>query len=142
MNTENRFGRWVLIGVPAILLEGTAIALLLHLRYLVAWHTLLPPVTLCLAIQIGFFVSAFWAARSARQQQRFGPISFLVGFSLWGTLLIVMHYGPLWGILSPIGDPLSFSIFMGFVTLASWFVMSKTRLASNLRPSDSDRGRK
>ena len=127
MIPDERFGRWVSIGVPAILIEGVAVVLLAHLRYLIALHDLLPPVALGLTIQIGFFVCAFWAGNLAREQRRFGPISFLVGFSLWATLLIVMHYGPLWGILSPVGDPLSFTIFMAFVTLASWLVMSRLR---------------
>ena len=137
MNPENRFGRWVLIGVPAILFEGIAIAFLVHFRYLIEWLILLPPVAVCLAIQIVFFICAFWAGRLARQQHRFGPISFLVGVSIWGTLLIVMHYGPMWGILSSFGDPLSFSVFMAFVTVASWFVVSKTRLVGRLSSGDS-----
>lgn len=127
MIPEKRFGRWVSIGVPAIILEGIVVALFVHLHYLISLRDLFPPVVLCLAIQIGFFICAFWAGKLAREGQRFGPISLLVGFSLWGTVLIVMHYGPLWGILSPVGDPLSFSIFMLFVTLASWFTMTKTR---------------
>ena len=125
MIPKQRFGRWALVGVPAILVEGLAVVLLVHLRYLIALHNLLPPVALALAIQIAFFICAFWAGKLAREQRRFGPMSFLVGFSLWATLLIVMHYGPQWGILSPVGDPLSFSICMAFVTLAAWFVMSK-----------------
>lgn len=128
MIPEKRFGRWVSIGVPTILLEGIAIALIVHIRYSIALHDLLPPLVVCLAIQIGFYLAAFWAGRIAREQRRLGPISILVGFSLWGTVLMVMHYGPLWGILSPVGNPLSFSIFMIFVTLASWFIASKTRL--------------
>jgi hypothetical protein len=127
MIPEKRFGRWVSIGVPAIILEGFAVALFVHLHYLISLHDLYSPVVLCLAIQIGFFACAFWAGKLAREGRRFGPISLLVGFSLWGTVLIVMHYGPLWGILSPVGDPLSFSIFMFFVTFASWFAMTKTR---------------
>jgi hypothetical protein len=127
MIPEERFGRWVSIGIPAILLEGIATALFVHIHYLIALHDLLPPLVLCLAIQIGFFICAFWAGKLAREQRRLGPMSFLVGFSLWGMVLIVMHYGPLWGILSPVGDPLSFSIFMVFVTLASWLIMNKTR---------------
>jgi hypothetical protein len=112
MIPEKRFGRWVSIGIPVILLEGISIILLAHHYYLIALHDLLPPILACLAIQIGPFICAFRAGKLAREQQRFGPITFLVGFSLWGTLLIVMHYGPKWGILSPVGDPLSFSIFM------------------------------
>lgn len=138
MIPEKRFARWISIGIPSILLEGIAIALLVHLRYLIALHDLLPPLALCLAIQIGFFICAFWAGKLAREQRRFGPMSLLVGFSLWGTVLIVMHYGPLWGVLSPVGDPLSFSIFMGFVTVVSWFVVSKTRLAKKLGCGDSN----
>jgi hypothetical protein len=126
MNAEKGFGRWVLIGVPSILFEGIVIAFFVHLRYFIVWHIILPPLVTCLAIQIGFFIGTFWARGLARKEGKFGPISLLVGLSLWGTLLIVMHYGPLWGILSPIGDPLSFSIFMTVVTLASWFIMSKT----------------
>ena len=127
MIPEKRFSRWVSIGVPAILLEGIAIALIVHIRYVITLHDLLPPLLLCLAIQIGFYMASFWAGKLAREQRRLGPMSFLVGFSLWGTVLIVMHYGPLWGILSPVGDPSSFSIFMLFVTFASWFIASKTR---------------
>jgi hypothetical protein len=127
MTQGQRFGKWVSIGVPAITLEAIAIALFVHLRYLIAWRDLLPPVAYCLAIQVGFLICAFWAGRLAREQGRFGPISFLVGLSLWGTVLIVMHYGPLWGILAPVGDPLSFSICMVCVSLATWFVMKKTR---------------
>jgi hypothetical protein len=127
MVPKQRLGRWVSIGVPAILVEGIAVVLLVHLRYSIELRNLLPPVGYCVAIQIGFFVCAFWARKLAREQSRYGPISFLVGFSSWAMLLIVMHYGPLWGILSPVGDPLSFSLFMVFVTLASWFAVSKMR---------------
>ena len=138
MTLEKQFGRWALIGVPSIFLEGIAVAFFVHLRYLIAWHDILPPLSICLTIQIGFFICAFWARRLAREQGRFGPISFLLGLSSWGTVLIVMHYGPLWGILAPVGDPLSFSIFMIFVALASWFVMNKTRRAGGKSPGDTD----
>jgi len=125
MIPEQRFRRWVFVGVPAILVEGIAIALFVHLLYLIALHKLLPPLALVLAIQIAFFICAFWAGKLAREQRQFGPMAFLVGFSLWATLLLVMHYGPMWGILSPAGDPLSFSLFVAFVTLVAWFAMSK-----------------
>jgi hypothetical protein len=127
MTLQRQFGKWLSIGIPSIFIEGVAIACFVHLRYLVAWHDLLPPLAVCLIVQIGVFICAFWARRVAREQGRFGPITFLVGLSSWGTVLIVMHYGPLWGILGPIGDPLSFSVFMFFVTLASWFAMTKIR---------------
>jgi len=127
MNLGQRFGRWGLIGVPAIILETIAIAIYVHLRYLVAWHDLLLPVALCSTIQIGFFICAFWARKLAKGRGQYGPITFLVGCSSWGLLLVVMHYASLWGILAPIGDPLSFSIFMILITLASWFIMKKTR---------------
>ena len=122
-----RLGKWTLIGVPAILMEGIVVTVLIHLRYLIAWRDLLLPVVLCLVIQVGFFVGAFFAGKLAREQRRFGPISFLVGFSLWGTVLVVMHYGPLWGILPVVGDPISFSVWMVFVTFVSWFVTNKLR---------------
>ena len=59
MILEKRFGRWVSVGVLAILLEGAAIILFVHLHYLIALHDLLPPVALCLTIQIGFSSAPF-----------------------------------------------------------------------------------
>jgi hypothetical protein len=127
MVPKKRFVRWAGIGIPAILLEGGVFAVLLHLCYLIAYHDLLFPMALCLVIQVCFFAGAFWAGKLARGQGRFGPMCILAGLSLWGTVLIVMHYGPLWKILPVFGDTLSFSIFMILVTLISWFVVSKTR---------------
>jgi hypothetical protein len=126
MIAEGIFSRWVVIGLPAILLEGVILAVLLHLCYRIAWNDLLFPLALCLVIQIGLFLSAFWTGKLAREKGRYGPISLLVGLSSWGTLLIAMHYGRLWKVLPAVGSAASFSIFMVFVTSAAWFVMSKT----------------
>jgi hypothetical protein len=108
-------------------MEGVAGVLFIHLCYTVTWHNLLAPVALCVGLQIGAFMGAYWAGKWAREERRFGPISILVGFSLWGMVLIGMHYGPIWGILPVVGDPLGFSLFMVFVTLISWFTVSKIR---------------
>jgi hypothetical protein len=142
MSQGQQFGRWALIGVAATMLEAVAIAIFVHLRYLVEWRDLLPPVALCSAIQIVFFICAFWARRFARERGRYGPITFLVGGSSWGLLLIVMHYASLWRIIAPIGDPLSFSIFMILITLVSWFIMDKTRQVGRQSPGNPNPGPK
>jgi hypothetical protein len=71
---EERFGRWVAIGVPLFLAGGVAGIVAIHLGYKVPWQHLFVPVGLYVGLQIGFYLGAFWAGKWAKQQGRYGLV--------------------------------------------------------------------
>ena len=126
MIPEKRFARWAAIGVPLLLVGGAVGTVAIHTGCNVSWQHLLPPAGLFVALQIGAYLCAFWAGNCAREQGRFGPMSLLAGFSLWGEGYIVIHFGAEWGILpSNDDDFVFFSIFMALVTAISWLIFAR-----------------
>jgi len=125
MNPEERFQRWIAIGMPLLVSGGIACIVAIHLGYQIPWQHLFVPAGLYVGLQIGFFMSAFWARKLARLQGRFGPMVLLCGFYLWGTGVILIHYGAKWGILPSNNDCFSFSVLMAAITVILWILAVK-----------------
>jgi hypothetical protein len=111
--------------VPLFLAVAIAGIAIIRMGYAIAWGQLLVPSGMFVGIQIGFYMGAFWAGKWARQRGRYWPISLLAGFYLWGTGLMIMHYGVRWGILPSFGDSFGFSICMALVTVIASFLAVK-----------------
>jgi len=125
MIPEERFGRWVAIGLPLFFIVAVMGAVAIHSGCAVPWREILLPSGLFLGIQIGFYICAFWAGKSARHHNRYWPMPLLVGSYLWATGLVVMHYGSSWGILPHYGGWRDFSVLMFLITLFMWIFAVK-----------------
>ena len=136
LTPEERFGKWVAIGVPLFFVAAIAGTIAIHTGYTVPWRQLLLPAGLFVGIQIGFYMCAFWAGKWARHQNQYWPMSLLIGFYLWAAGLIAMHYGSSWGILPPYGGWRNFSICMALLTVFGWLI------AVRLSPKIAGRGTK
>lgn len=125
MNSEERFGKWVAVGMPLLLGGGIVGTIAVHMGYQIFWRHLLIPASLYVALQIGAYLGAFWARKCARQQSRYWPMFLLSGFYLWATGWIILQYGSRWGILPRFDDFLGFSILMALTTAIICFVAVK-----------------
>jgi hypothetical protein len=125
MIPEERFARWFGIGAPLFLLIAIAGAVVIHSGYAVPWRQLLVPISLFVGVQLGAYIAAFWAGKWIRQHGQYGPMPLLGGFYLWGTGLVIMHYGSKWGILPSDVDYFSFSVYMTLSTVIAWLLMAK-----------------
>lgn len=123
MIPEERFGRWVAIGVPSLLIIGVSGVSVIHTCYAIVWRQLLIPFSLYIGLQIGAYIGAFWTGKWARQQSRYWPLFWLAVFYSWGTGLIIIRYGVQWKILPAYGTPLSFSLCMAVVTVIAFLAV-------------------
>ena len=130
MVPEERFGRWVAIGVPLFLIGGIVGSIVIHLGAGISWVDIFLPAALFVGLQIGSYLCAFWAGKLARKQGITWPMALLSGFYLWGSGLLIIHYGTEWKLLPPIGDAVSFSLCMVLVTVVTiiLFALAKDKI--------------
>jgi cation transporter-like permease len=113
-----RFGPWAAIGVPLLLVFGAGAAFTIHAAAKIPWSLLLFPVSLYIAVQLIFYLLAFWARKQGRMKRNLVPMAVLCCLYGWITGLILIHYGSELRILpSDNGDCIGFSICMAVITL-------------------------
>jgi hypothetical protein len=120
--------RWFGLGVPAMLLIGIGVAIVLHLGFARPWSALVFPIGAYVAIQVGTYVCMFWARNRSRTRGDYGPAIALIGLYAWGVGLLVIHYGTEWSLLSHHSDDLmAFSAFMILVVGITFALFSRLK---------------
>lgn len=121
MAAEERFGRWIAVGVPLFVLVGLGAIAIIHLGKGIAWFELLFPCAVYVGVQIAFYSCAFWVGRLGRKRGILWPMALLAGFYCWGTGLLILGYGAKWGFLPPF-SVLGFSLGMVLLSVVSVLV--------------------
>jgi RsiW-degrading membrane proteinase PrsW (M82 family) len=125
MIPEERFGRWLAIGVPILLTFGILGATVIRSVSQVPWSQLVFPFSIALGFQIAFYAGAFWAGKWARNEGRYRPLTLLVAMYLWGAGLILMRYGFQFGLLPGPNDFYPFSVCMFLLTVTASLLVPK-----------------
>jgi hypothetical protein len=127
MNKEERFSRWLSVGVLSLLGVGLLAGVILHMKFGVAWASALWAVTVLLTIQLALYVAMYWVRRRFRQTHdlRGGIIIFGLYCLIFG--LAGMHYAGELGLMNSSAgraDYVTFSIFVLVVTAVGVFFCS------------------
>jgi len=125
MTSEERFGKWVGIGVPSIIAIGIVGAAVLHAVLSISWNNLTLPIGIYVLLQEVFYLCVFWARNLVRSRGQHGPMSILVGAYLWGSGMLIIRYGTEWKVLPAPAEYAGFSACMVFATVVLWFAAPK-----------------
>ena len=117
MAMEERFTRWAALGVPLLLAGGALFVLAIHLGAKIPFSTLLVPAAAFIALQVVFYLGAFWVRRFAKATGAVGVIALLAGLYGWAAGQMIINYGVAWKVLPSTSDPVGFTVVMVFVTV-------------------------
>jgi hypothetical protein len=113
-----RFGPWAATGVTLLLVFGAGATFTIHTAAKIPWSLLLFPVCLFIAVQLIFYLLAFWARTLGRTKRNLVPMAVLSCLYGWITGLILIHYGSELRILPfDNSDLYGFSICIAMITL-------------------------
>ena len=117
MAAEERFTRWAALGVPLLIVGGALFVVAIHLGAKIPFSTLLVPAAAFIALQLFFYLCAFWVRRFAKTTGAVWIIALLAGLYGWTAGLMIVHYGLIWKLLPATSDPVGFTVVMVFITL-------------------------
>jgi hypothetical protein len=127
VNIEERFSRWLAIGVLSLLGIGLLAVAILHTSLGAPWAGVLRAVTLLVTIQLVLYVAMYWVRKRFKQTHdlRTGIMVFGLYCLLFG--LAGMHYAGQLGLMNSKvgrGDYVGFSIFVLVVTTLTFVLFS------------------
>ena len=135
MAAEERFTRWAALGVPLLLFGGALFVIAIHLGAKIPFPTLFVPAAAFIALQLVFYLCAFWVRRFAKRTGAVWVIALLAGLYGWTAGLMIVHYGLAWKMLPPTSDPAGFTVVMVFITIVLLVtsVVARKRVREMLR---------
>jgi hypothetical protein len=130
-----RFAHWAALGVPLLLAGGALLVLAIHIGARIPFSVLLAPAAGFIALQLLFYLCAFWVRRFARRTGAVWLIALLAGFYGWAAGLMILVYGRAWKVLPPGTDPVGFTVVMVFITVVLLVVsiVARKRVRAMLR---------
>lgn len=112
-----RFTHWAALGVPLLVVGGALLVVAIHIGTKIAFSALLAPAAGFIALQLLFYLCAFWVRRFAKRTGAVWLIALLAGLYGWAAGLMILVYGRAWKVLPPGNDPVGFTVVMVFITL-------------------------
>lgn len=131
MNSENSLSRWLMAGVPAVVVLGVLGVIALHIGAKAPWITAIPPVIVLLALFSVLYVVMYWVRKQFHRSHdlRLGILAFGI-FGLVTGLVGMRSAGQL-GIANPTifrDNFAPFSVYVGVVTLIALILFTFWRL--------------